>query len=85
MNCTVYTVMAGHGNTTDKSIIKISSKGFLSRSFKNKKTMYVMRFAGKTFRGLPKHLLHYTLPLGPQDYMSHGTGFPFPQIFSFFS
>lgn len=66
MNCTVYTVMEGHGNTTDKSIIKISSKGFSSQDYSKTKTMYVILFAGETFRGLPKHLLHYTLLQGPE-------------------
>ena len=66
MNCTVYTVMDGHGNTTDKSIIKISSKGFSSQDYSKTNTMYVILFAGETFRGLPKHLLHYTLLQGPE-------------------
>ena len=86
MNCTVYTVMEGHGNTTDNQNHHQNLKqGFLfSISFKNK-NMYVILFAGETFRGLPKHLLDYTLPLGPRDNMSLGTGLSLPQIFSFFS
>ena len=68
-----------------KSIIKISNKGFSSQDYSKTKTMYVIPFTGNFFRGLPKHLLDYTLPLGPRDYMTHGTGLPLPQIFSFFS
>ena len=81
MNCTVYTVMEGHGNTTDnqnnyQNHNQNFEQGFLfSRLFKAK-TMYVILFAEETYRGLPKHLLHNTLPQGPRDYLSHGTGLP---------
>ena len=77
MNCTVYTVMEGHGNTTDNRNNNQNFKqGLLfSRSFKNKNNVCdpVRR---RNFYRIAKTPTTLHTSFWPRDYMNHGTGFP---------